>query len=553
MKKWLVHLWLLFIWYPTFAQLSLETVKYLKLERRKGKDYRTLILENKDIIILHNSTEPAKSFNRLLHFYYLDKNLKQIWQSSVTISRFNKIVDWRSSKDYIYILIATTSNHKYKFLKVNLDSSADHFEIIEWKNIFKNFIIRTFLTFDYKVLLIGHIDGKPNIIYFNIDNEEQNFTILPSINQLKKTKLHNIHVDHKNQIITTLLYRAGRNLEKNLYLNQYNFEGNILRNTIIELNRDESLLTFRIVKLKHWNWLIVGTYSYKYQKKAQGIYCFRMQEDKLISQKFYAFHNFKYIFKDLKPKKESNLKKRIQKRLHMPKALPYAYHVILHKLYYKKETISLLGEIVEFENPSQNRNAALVRPRFSPNMAIRHNNQSPTYDGTYFNHNINLELLSINESPVTFYRYQKAFICSLDLEGRLLWDNLFIFPKDTRSPLPQELLSVNIMSDSLLFVQNEKVEINYILQPLKQFNKATPLRKLDSSLTNKNYDFSFYESGGIQFWFEDYFLGQGVRGYTSEEHQTNDEQGSYGFFYLQKIKYKKPNSPDQKFHYIDYE
>lgn len=553
MKKSFLSLSLICLFYPLVAQLTIDTTQYLKLERRKGKDFRTLKLKNNNLLVLHNSIEPSKGFSRVLYFYYFDENLDQIWNSTITIPKFSKIVDWRSSAEAAYVLIQSTANHKYKFLKVHLDSDSSHFELTNWKNAFKRFVITTFIIVKNDFLLVGSIDNKPNIIHFDLANKDRPFTVLPSINQLKKTNLHSVYIDHDNEVIMVLLHQAGRVPEKTLYLNQYDFKGRILKNTIVELHRPETLLTFRIVKLKSSVWLVMGTYGYKYQKKAQGMYFFKMEDDKIVRQKFHPFHTFKNIFKDLKPKREANLRNRIARRANTLKSLPYAYHLMFHKLYFHEGEIIALGEIVDLETPSERRESVTLRGRFNYNNPIINRATPPSYVGTYRNANLNLEILNLNSVPVTYYKYKKAFICGFSLEGLLKWDNLFIFSKDTRSFSPQEQITFDLLSDSILFVQNNKIETNYGLQARTQFNAELSLHKLDSTADNRNYDFNFYESGGLKYWFDNHFLGQGVRGYSPEEYRTNRNQGGYGFFYLQKISYRKSaKASPTKFHYIEY-
>ncbi len=540
----------LFFYASLPAQLLVEKTAYLDVDIHQGQNYRTLKLQNNHLMVMLNSEEASPKLSRVLYFHYFDENLNSIWDTIIVIQKFQRIIDWKTKGNKTFILIQTTKTYHYQLIELTSTPSQAVFKTINWKNIIKKFEINTFACYENKLLLIGEIDNKPNLFSLNLENTEYSLHIFISINQIKGAVFNNIDIDHENEIITVLLVQTNNSHEgKSLYINKYNFEGEFMSHIIYRAKRKKQPLTFRLHIGKNNDFMVLGTFAYKpYSNNSQGVYALYFSQGELKKERFYPYYQLKNFTKNLSSQKQNKLNERISRRLQKDKPIFNEQKVILHKLYPTSNQLILLGEIVDFKYESENRSTFKLNTGVSFQFNFQNFYDKLDRSGSYMNNNINLEILAQNRTSVSSYSYQKGFICAFNLQGRLLWDNLFVFPKNTTSQIPQELLTFQLFQDSILFIQNDEIDINYQVLAYHTF-KNRELKKLDYNITNTINPFGFYDSGGIGYWFDNYFLGQGIRGRTAEEKEKEQKP----LFFLQKLKYNRNSKfKNRKFQHVDY-
>ena len=291
------------------AQLLVQKTAYLDVDQRKGQDYRTLKLQNNHLIVMLNSRESSPKLSRVLYFHYFDENLDVIWDTTIVIQKFQKIIDWKTKGNKIFILIQTTKLYHYQLIELTSTPSQAIIKTINWKNSIKKFKINTFACYENKLLLIGKIDNKPNVFSLNLENTEYILHIFISINQIIGAVFNNIHIDHENEIITVLLVQTNNsNGSKNIYINTYNFEGEFIDHIIYRAKRKRQPLTFRLYIGENNNLMVLGTFAYKpYSSKSQGVYTLYFSQGKLKKEKFYPYYQLKILLKTYRIKNELNL------------------------------------------------------------------------------------------------------------------------------------------------------------------------------------------------------------------------------------------------------
>jgi len=273
-----------------FGQLRQTEYVELTIDPKHGSNYQLIQTGNEGVLCLLESQKFEKNNNVQLKFYFYDTDLHLKWEQGYLIKSSAKLLSTAYDEGYVYILVQP-KEYEYSIMKLSLKDGI--ISQIAFTDI-RDFLITHFEASHGTLLMGGTIKNTPAVILKRYDKDNKPI-VLPSINQLK-SDLIDLVIDEKRKEIVVMLDKKRPIGERAIYVNRYDFEGNIKKNSVVQLSSDFNLITYRPHMADDGSLLLFGSYGMKTEAYAQGIYSLRIKNGRLAENRFYDFGYLKNFF-----------------------------------------------------------------------------------------------------------------------------------------------------------------------------------------------------------------------------------------------------------------
>jgi hypothetical protein len=532
---------ILFSYNLTFAQNIQQKNIEIPIEKKKGKNYHTLLLGEKGALCLHNNADPIDFSHREIFATLFNTNLDTIWQEKYVVENNFSLIGYAYNNLNINLLFLNGKN-KPEVLRISLQSGVS--TKYEVKDLDK-------LTIQYvemageKILLGGDIMGSPAIVLFDPNLQEKLY--LPSINQLQ-ANISSITVDNEKEAIVVILDGTmGR--DRAYFMQLYSFEGKLMSKFKLSKDNEYNFLTYRPIINDDAQILILGTYALKNDYHSQGIYTLLIDNGEQKSFKFYDFSNFKNFFNYLNPKKKARMLENIKEKQSKGKVLSLNYRLSVHELSIDKDLILFTAESINdlpiSNNSIRSANARNANYPYNygwgysstnnisnnnTNNNLNANNNAPrgiTGADEYFPEGVALDI-PIQRFTGDF-EYQHIFTSAFDFKGNFKWDASYSFDKtEYEYPILTTQFAVN--QDSVRFIEFREHDLRCQTAYIHSSSSSEA-----QTITLQPYvpkdDLIDFEMGGIRKWTGKSFLATGLREYIWREGERKIKK----VYYLSKV------------------
>jgi hypothetical protein len=513
----------------TFAQYTTLVRKELNINEKRGQDYKIINLGKDGFLAFLENEEILNNGKKEFVFQHYDSLLNNRWSRYISVDIGASLSMYYYDGQALYVLIAK-GEREYEVYAISPQNG-----LVRWipYNKLVDMEITHFTAANGILYFGGSVDSRPVVIMFDYMHQSKP-KVLPDINR-HKAQVNRIEADAASRTVCIVMTSAQYAKKSTFYYHRYDFEGNLLSNSIIEPDKEYMLFTFRPYLVSRREQYMFGTYSVSVREKAQGLYVAHFQDGELGDIRFYDFGNLKNFFNYLNDRKKEKIISKIKDQKEEGKTLRLDYNLFVRELRRTPDDRLVLVAESYF-------------PVYSESMQRMSNSfQYMMNDAYYGNRMLNNGSLlgdprwqrSNTRTPLT-YRYKHALVCAFDLKGKLLWDNSFEF-KDLDAATPEVFMEVSVKNDSLsmFHLQENKMYA-------KRTYRAVPAAKMhevEMAKENTSDKIADRSNEDVLYWYDEYFLLFGEQELKSK---ANDNSPRRKVFYLEKIKFSPPPAEEKK-------
>lgn len=521
MRNIIVLIPLLFVT-TLFAQVRQTEYVELTVDASDGTNYQLVKAGNEGVLCLLESKRIEKNNHSKMKFTFFDTDLHKKWEQSYLVKSSAKLLGTSYDDGFVYILIQP-KEYEYGIMKLSLSDGI--ISQIDFTDI-KDFMITHFEASHGTLLLGGDVKGKPAVILKRYD-ESNKPIVLPTINQLK-ADLIDVVIDDKNEELIVILNKKRPLGERALYVNRYDFNGSIVKNSEVPLSTDFNLVTHRPYLAKDGSLLLFGSYGIRTETVAQGIYSLKIHKGKLAENRFYDFGYLKNFFNYLPENRRARYLKKIKSRLDEGARKRFGYRLFVHDLQVTDDRIILTAESYDPQTEYVRRYdmlSASTRPGAFYPSTRRY--ASLFYPNGYIPSAFAQDALRDQEWMPSEYKYQHAFVLGFSKSGKLLWDNSYAFD-DTKSSFPIEMSQAVVSNDTLAFLEYGEDKYHFKMSVKSEYEDeaiSIDVPEVFAGDEQKNLD-----HGGLMRWYGNNFLVSGIKDFNNNV----DKEKKRHIFFISK-------------------
>ena len=511
-----------------YGQVEQAAYTELEVDRKAGTDYQTLLTGDKGVLCFLESKESQKGGKRPLRLYFYDQNLHLKWEQAYSIDYAEEIL-YEAYEDGTAYFLTQQKEDEYRILSIDIKEGM--LRAVKLSPI-KGYLVTRFMVYNEQAITGGEVNDHPLVLLHSLSKDTPP-TVLPSISQLD-AELLDIVIDSTFSNFYVVMDKTKPLSEQAIYLNRYDMQGNLELNTVVPFSNEYNMLSYQALPTKDEHTLMIyGTYGLGNDTGTQGVYNFKLEDGKLVNNRFYDFSYLKNFFNYLNDRQKKRKLRRIQRQFDNGKRMRHRYKCFVHPLQIQEDRIILTLE-------TYNATADYRRSNWSPGTgygswsdpSLRRYMNTLGYYGFMPMSFVQNRWTDRANFPTNF-EYKHAVTLSFNKRGQLLWDNSFIFNDDTESSFPIEKAQVAVWNDTSLVVQTGEDEENlfFKISYESQFQEERDTLALPLPYVGDKYRTSEY--GGVLYWYNKSFISSGLR----KIRNTGDRDMNRHVFYLAKFSY----------------
>lgn len=521
------YICLLFIFLECACYTFSQTTR-LEIEVNTTSDqFNVVPIDENGVVLLYQGAQKGiNSKNNKWIISRYDTALAEIWSQEILLNDM-QFSNFYRDNNFVYFLFIKQS--EFSIVKLNIENADTeitkgrlkytNFTIEDFKVIGENafwggsafpnsneILFRSVMTYLFFPLAFipNFIPGKQAMLMHS--NLENKITREIAFNYKGTSSVTSIEIDSLNQKFNTLIYNKT-NRNSTIYIQDFNYNG--LRNKNIAFNPytpKYQILNSKLSITNNSEKIIIGTYSYKNNLGAQGVYMSNITNYKQNFIQYHSFTTMKNFFEYLDPEAKENIKNRIEKRRINGKELVLDYQFLIHDITQYSNNYILVAEGYQPQYHSEFRTVWVYGRPMEQIYDV--------FDG---------------------WKYTHAAVMCMDSNGKLIWDECFPI-QNVLSFTLNEKTKIAAFNNNIVIANVNKNEINY--QVISNDSVARKKSNIFSEKLNPRNDKKFLIlSNDISFWYEKNLLSYGVKTLSNEnENYVNKNNKIY---YLVKLEYKQ--------------
>jgi hypothetical protein len=445
-------------------------------------------------ILVSTQTEYPVGGNHTWNFTRYDTMLNKVWEKQYVLKAEYIPTKVYKNEGFLYVLLTQRESLKIGIFRMDFNNGDS--EMIEG-NTLAYIDVTHFKVLSNTAYIGGLVRYRPVVIAFNFFDKRSR--VLPAMYE-PNSELNELDINNNDNVIDVVMFNAGRR-KSNLLIKSFDYGGRLLRNMVVQSNREKSLQTGKISKLNDEEQFLIGNYSIRNSPYSQGMYMAKFNGDQQEYINYYKFNDFENFFNFMKPKRKARVKNRIVKKREKGKEYQLRYRVLLHDIIEKDNQYILIGEAFYPQYRSSSAYGSLSARGYSDRI----------FDG---------------------YKYTHAVVCGFDKEGNLLWDNCFEIQDYTSFTLEQ-VVKVAVDEDKIVLVYPQEETLNTKLIKGNEVVKGKESYPIKTNFAGDKILNS--EDANVSEWYDKYFITWG-----HQEISNNKDAGvknNRKVFYLNKITY----------------
>lgn len=436
----------------------------------------------------------------------IDTSLNQVWKEKIEVAKNLELVKSQVKDKILFLLLKRRDYQVGDFLIAAIKVDNGEYVAYTVKNLVP-FDPTEFTITNEAAFIGGYFNYRPLIVYFNFAYGRSK--ILPGfINEPGELTQIKPNTDGSTDVII-----SADNFEHTrcLWIRNYDHEGNLVKNTILQPDDKKNLIFGRSIKTEDDHQLVVGVYG-RHKEYSRGIFIAEINKTGEYGIQYYNYAELQHFFNYLKAPHEKRIRERIERRRIKGKKLKFNYRFIVHEIVPFKDQFLMLGEA------------------FYPQYAYPKGVAYGTYIPMMYSHSF-----SRGGYSLIGYHYTHAVVIGFNKKGGLLWDNSFEI-NDVMTPTLEQFVKIQALDEKVVlqYVFDDQIRTKIIkgseMMEGKSFDELR-LKFTDDVVKDKAL-----ETSRLDYWYEGHLFAYGVQKIKNlREIKVNEERK---VFFVNKILYK---------------
>lgn len=425
-----------------------------------------------------------RSFRRNTEPFMLlcfNQNLEIAWQQAVKVPKNSRFLYGGVFQKTTYLLFSTSRRAEFLLVQLNTRTRSqrisNHF--LDEKT---SFLITDLQALQGNLFITGLQNGR--LVVFRLDPSQSEIQQLPAIYD-QSSALSALQTDTIANRAEYILSESN-GLRGRLQVKRLAPDGRLLSLSFLQ-DPQYNYLAGRFTPGDSATKLLVGTYSYRDLRYAQGFFAGTFIPGNNQSLKYHDFTSFSHYFDYMRPARQEKLKRKVARLRVAEKIYQLRQRMLLHQVYPLAEGFLLVGE--------------QYYPRYQ-----NEGTGKGMFDG---------------------YQFSQVVAAAIDRQGNLLWENSLPL-QDVRTFNLREMITVGVWGKKVVLCHPEAEKLwykelqNTETTPNDKFITIAPTNSADNVLSTYPDD--------VTNWYNGNLLTYGV--------QTL--RGTKGFrtvYYLQKVSF----------------
>jgi len=441
-----------------------------------------------------------------LELIKLDTTLNENWRGVITVEKNLSIAMVVAHDQVVYMLLRSIAYGNFDFTVISMDISSRGYRSYLVKNLIP-FNPTDFNISTNAILIGGYFNYRPVVLHFSFASGRTRllpgfFNDLGEINQIKT---------YEDGLIDIIVSIRNTQRKKVLLIRSYTPEGDLIQATTLEGGLDKNLIFGKSLRTQDGTLIIAGSFGLRNIEFSRGIFTTEVIPGDKPALKYYNFSDLENFFKFMRPKRESRVLARIEKRKQRGKQNRKAYRFLPHELHKHGNEFLLLGEV--------------YYPRYTYANPYGFFGGNSIYSGSTVR----------GERIFDGYRYTHASVIGFDRNGKLTWDNSFEI-NDIKTFTLNQYVKLASKDDQLgmlyLFdnaLRSKTIQRNQVVEG--KSTKVLTSKYEDDIVREKDT-----ESSALEYWYDPYFYAYGIQFVRNSKDGKNDLGRKVLF--INKLKYQ---------------
>ncbi|QMU29592.1 hypothetical protein [Adhaeribacter radiodurans] len=405
-------------------------------------------------------------------FSKFDQELNKIWSGQIPIQEDYRLQHIFADHNFIYILFLTYKPWEFVLLRINSFNAAYSEVTYDLRDydLPADLRIESFKVLNNNAYLIAY--DLRHLIVLNLDLQTDQIKTIPALYD-KADALATFNADTATQRAEFVLSESNGRIGR-LQVKRFDEIGNLRSIKILQSKLNRSLITSQLSPGDSSQKIMVGTYSLRDMRYAQGLFTsqlFNEQSDII----YYDFKSFRHFFDYMRKGRRERLYRKAARFKAKDKDFRLRYRILLHDIIYYEKGMLLVAEA--------------YYPQYS---------SSSTY-------NYGLAPLA---RVFDGYRYTHTIACAFDKEGKLIWDNSFTL----RDALQENLIENTQLirtGDKIIMAYSDEKNIRYKI--IQQDSVTKDNSKVAVLANEPNEKVTEAERTGLLSWYNNVFIAYGYQ------------------------------------------
>jgi len=490
-----------------FSQLTQPNRFEITLAENESA-YSVIKGDENQLLLFRRIDNISEQEGQLWEVLQLDTTFQEVWKQAYAIDSKFLFAKHKYYKQKLHLLFTTGTGNKTDLELITIDTNTG----LGTHHHIENYIPFNLVDFEastHGVLVGGYYNYRPLVLYY--DFGLQKTKVLPGFYH-EKSELVQLKVNRDETVDVILSGTSfGARKTRILDIKTFDFEGNLLTNTLLDNTEDKSLLYGRSCEWEGKSKLIAGTYGRRNSEYSRGLFLANIDRYGHHNVNFYNYGDLKNFFGYMRVKREKRVQNRIERRKIKQKKIKFNYRLLVHDVFRKDDQYIMLGEAFypKYIHPTAAAASGLFR-------------RAGTVSGT--------------ESIFDGYRYTHAVVLGFNDKGKLLWDNSFEIT-DVKTFEREQFVKANVEEDRivLLYIYNNVIRSkiikeNEVLEG-KTFDEVK-LRFENDAVTKPIMN----EMSGLEKWYGNTFFAYGIQNIKNVN--ASGMEFNRRVFFLNKIVYQ---------------
>ena len=405
-------------------------------------------------------------------FSKYDDQLNPIWSGTLPLKDDYTLQQVYADRNYIYLLFLTYRPWEFVLYKVNSFNAAYTEQTYDLRDYdlpadlkidsFKALGNQIFITaYDLRHLIVMHLDFRTDQI-----------KTLPALYD-RPDALAAFNMDTATQRAEFILSESNGRVGR-MQVKRFTPTGDLRSIKIVQSKLNRSLITGQLSPGDSIRKTLVGTYSLRDIRYAQGIFTSQLFDDQSEIY-YYDFKSLHHFFDYMRKGRRERLYRKAARFKAKDKEFRLRYRILLHDIVYYDQGMLLVAEAYYPQYTSSNS----YNYGLGPSTRI--------FDG---------------------YRYTHTIVCAFDKSGKLLWDNSFTL-KDAMQDNLVENTQLARDGDKLIMAYSDEKVIRYKI--IQQDSVSDNNLKVAVRPTHENEKVVEAEKTGLLQWYGNVFIAYGYQ------------------------------------------
>lgn len=502
MKFLLISFLLLFSFSITKAQLKF--IERFEVPSEMYEPNFEITRLDDGIVGFRSVPEKGLNFRRKLQYFKSDFDLKTSGIIEFPVKEGFDIIGFDVDDQFLYLLLqkgAISNSDKYIFkidLETNLGLEVDANNLLDMELV-------EFLVLEEKALFLGISDRNPVLQIYDL---KMNSVVTVQGVYNPNTQILQMRKIPEYKEMELVISREVKNKQREIHLNTYDLEGNLMRDVKVENfgNENEEIIDGYLLPMSRYQQSMIGAFGYEKRNLYLGMYIMEINEFGEYNFKQYTLEDFPNFYSYLDEKDQARRDAEVLKNIEKDK-LPF-----IRNIYSIRDVIeSEESYLVYFDNYNIVNSRGSTRPGlYSPSSSYRYDRLNRLGYTPYFADPFYQSSYPYNSAyqVTNEYRYISAHFVKVAKEGNVLWDNSTTYD-DFTTTYSEPFGEMAVVGDEVyhIFVENLEIVASYFKKGEKIFEN----QHFEIELTNEDERIrdTDPESLKLVYWYDRYFLLSG--------------------------------------------